>query len=140
MSLPTYAKALVAAVVTAVGPLATSVLTSGAVTSKSGLAAAILAALGGGATYAVPNGKRPDLAGLVVTVKTDADEFVKNFLAGLPGLVGSSMKAALVQPTPTAVPAPVAPAPVAPAPAPAAPAEAPVAAPAAPVAPAVPAA
>jgi hypothetical protein len=102
MQIPSFAKAIVGAVVAGLAPVATAAATSsGGVTTGSVAASVISALVGGVLTYFVPNGK--GVSGLVVTVKTDVDRFLSTFVAGLPGLVKSSAEAA-IQPAPEAAP------------------------------------
>lgn len=106
MSFPSFAKALVAAVLSGVAPVATAAATSPqGVTASTGTASLIAAAIGGALTWLVPNGAtvKDKAAGLVVTLKTDADTFLSTLLAGLPALVQNAAQAAL-KPTEPAAP------------------------------------
>lgn len=107
MQIPSFAKAIVGAVVAGVAPVATAATTPAGVNSGSLTASVVSALLGGVLTYFVPNGKG-GASGLVVTVKTDVDRFASAFVAGLPALVKSSAEAAItpaapVDPAPPAV-------------------------------------
>lgn len=109
MTMPNNAKALVAAVLTALGPtVAAAVPGSTGVGSTSTIESVIGAIVSYLGVYWTTNGKSPKEAaqGLVVTVKTDVDKFLSAFAAGLPALVQSAAEAA-IQPEKAADPAPV---------------------------------
>lgn len=97
-----YAKAIVAFIVGALAPLiSASVASGGSLTSADLITAAATALASGGAVLGVKNTKAA-ASSLVVTLKTDADAFLKVFLAGLPTLVTSATQAALSPSAPVA--------------------------------------
>ncbi len=113
MKIPEFAKAIAGAVVAGLAPVGTAAATNPqGVTPATGYASVIAAIVGGLLTFFVPNAAsaKAAVSGLVVTVKTDAGKFAAAFVAGLPGLVQSSMQAALAIPAaaPDAAPAPAA--------------------------------
>ena len=103
MKFPNNTKAIVAAIIAALGPVATDATTNPqGVTTGTGVVSVIAAALGYGVTWYARNGSKGGVQGLVVTLKTDADVFLAQLVAGLPDLVKSAAMAALKKPEPVA--------------------------------------
>lgn len=105
MNIPVIAKALVAALVAALTPASASAVTTGTVSTSSIITGIIAAFVSFGATYATPwtgpAGK--GVAGIVVTLKTDASKFLAVIMAGLPALVENAAQTALNPPSPVAL-------------------------------------
>jgi len=106
-----YIKSIVATIMGLVTPLAALAAANGGVLTSADIKAALATAvLSGGAVLVAPKNATSTVAGLVVTVKTDAARFLAVFTAGLPTLLEQAAQAAITSTQPVVALAPVDPA------------------------------
>lgn len=98
MNLSAYGKSIAATLLGAFVPAITAATTHGGTLTASDLITSLVTAVvSGGAVYSIPNTKKT-AAGIIVTLKTDADKFLAVITAGLPVLVDQAATAAITPP------------------------------------------